>query len=54
LKYDGKNLENYTIKDGLTNDFVLSIYEDKISELWFGMTDGNIYKFNGKTFEKQF
>ena len=53
-KYDGKNLENYTIKDGLTNDFVLSIYEDKNSELWFGMTDGNIYKFNGKTFKKQF
>jgi ligand-binding sensor domain-containing protein len=53
-KYDGKNFENYTIKDGLTNDFVLSIYEDKNSELWFGMTDGNIYKFNGKTFEKQF
>ena len=53
-KYDGENLENYTLKDGLTNDFVLSIYEDKIGELWFGMTDGHIYKFNGNTFEKQF
>ena len=53
-KYDGKQFENYTIKDGLTNDFVLSIYEDKIGELWFGMTDGHIYKFNGNTFEKQF
>jgi len=50
-KYDGNNLENYTIKDGLTNDFVLSIYEDKNSALWFGMADGSIYKFNGKTFE---
>ncbi len=53
-KYDGKNLENYTTKDGLTNAFAISIYEDKNSELWFGTTDGNIYKFNGKTFEKQF
>nr|WP_315176016.1 two-component regulator propeller domain-containing protein [uncultured Flavobacterium sp.] len=53
-KYDGNNLENYTVKDGLTNDFVLSIYEDKNSELWFGMADGSIYKFSGKTFEKQF
>ncbi len=53
-KYDGHNLENYTIKDGLTNDFALSIYEDKDSKLWFGMADGSIYKFNGKTFEKQF
>ncbi len=53
-KYDGKQLENYTAKDGLANDFVLSIYEDRNSELWFGMADGSIYKFNGKAFEKQF
>ena len=53
-KYDGHNLENYTIKDGLTNDFVLSIYQDKNSELWFGMADGSIYRFNGNAFEKQF
>jgi ligand-binding sensor domain-containing protein len=53
-KYDGKQFENYTKKDGLENDFALSIYEDRNSELWFGMADGNIYKFNGKTFEKQF
>lgn len=53
-KYDGKQLENYTTKDGLKNDFALSIYEDRNSELWFGMADGNIYKFNEKTFEQQF
>ena len=53
-KFDGEKLDNYTNKDGLANDFVLSIYEDRNSELWFGMADGSIYKFNGKTFEKQF
>lgn len=53
-KYDGHNLKNFTIKDGLTNDFVLSIYEDKNSDLWFGMADGSIYKLNGNAFEKQF
>ncbi len=53
-KYDGNQFENYTQKDGLANDFALSIYEDRNSELWFGMVDGSIYKFNGKTFEKQF
>jgi len=53
-KYDGKKMENYTEKDGLTNDFARSIFEDKDGELWFGMADGNVYKFNGKTFEKQF
>lgn len=53
-KFDGKQLENYTIQHGLENDFVLSIYEDKNSVLWFGMANGSIYKFNGMTFEKQF
>jgi hypothetical protein len=45
---------NYTMKDGLTNDFALSIYKDENEKLWLGMADGNIFKFNGKTFEKQF
>ena len=53
-KYDGEKMENYTEKNGMTDDFALSIYEDNNGELWFGMRDGNVYKFNGKTFEKQF
>ncbi|WP_340113146.1 ligand-binding sensor domain-containing protein [Maribellus mangrovi] len=53
-KYDGENMVNYTKKDGLTNDFALSIYEDHNEKLWFGMADGNVYQFNGKTFEQQF
>jgi ligand-binding sensor domain-containing protein len=53
-KYDGENMVNYTMKDGLTNDFVLSIYEDKNKTLWFGMADGGVYTFNGKTFGKTF
>lgn len=53
-KYDGNQFENYTQKDGLSNDFALSIYVDRNNELWFGMADGSIYKFNGKTFETQF
>ncbi len=53
-KYDGEIMVNYTMKDGLTNDFALSIYEDNNEKLWFGMADGNVYQFNGNTFEKQF
>ena len=53
-KYDGKTMVNYTIRDGLTNDFALSMYVDKDKKLWLGMADGNIYTFNGKTFEKHF
>lgn len=53
-KYDGKTMENYTIKDGLTNDLALSIYEDRKGVLWFGLGDGSVCKFNGNTFERQF
>lgn len=53
-KYDGKTMENYTLKNGLTNDLALSIYEDKKGKLWFGMGDGTVYTFNGNVFEKQF
>lgn len=53
-KFDGMTMTNYTKKDGLTNDFALSIFEDQKGALWFGMANGHIYKFNGKTFEKQF
>ena len=47
-------MTNYTKKDGLTNNFAYSIFEDKKGDLWFGMVDGNIFKFNGNTFDKQF
>ena len=53
-KYDGKSIENFTVKDGLTNDFATSIYEDQRGDLWFGMADGSVYKFNGSSFERQF
>ncbi len=49
-KFDGKNLTNYTTKNGLTSNAVNTIYKDKNGELWFG-TDGNgICKFNGTAF----
>ena len=53
-KYDGVKMDNFTIEDGLTDDFALSIYEDSDGLLWFGMSDGSIYTFNGKVFEQQF
>ncbi|MBR9923081.1 MAG: diguanylate cyclase [Bacteroidetes bacterium] len=52
--FDGETMVNYTIKDGLTNDFALSIYEDHNKNLWFGMADGSVYQFDGKIFERQF
>jgi ligand-binding sensor domain-containing protein len=53
-KYDGETMVNYTMKDGLTSDFALSIFEDKNEKLWFGMANGSVYHFNGKEFQMQF
>lgn len=53
-KYDGKTLTNYNREDGLTSIFVQVIYKDKKGELWFGLSNGDIFQFNGESFEKMF
>ena len=50
-RYDGKNMTNYTTKDGLTDNGITAIYKDQKGELWFG-TAGELCKFNGKYFAK--
>jgi len=49
-KYDGNDLTNYTIKDGLTSNAVNTIYKDKNGELWFGTDAHGVCRFNGRTF----
>ena len=48
-KYDGESFSNYTTAQGLANNSVLSIAEDKTGNLWFG-TDGGVSKYDGKSF----
>ncbi len=48
-RYDGKLFTNFTTRDGLGSDMVLSIAEDKKGDLWFG-TDSGVSRYNGKTF----
>jgi ligand-binding sensor domain-containing protein len=36
FSYDGKTFKNFTIKDGLVNDSVKSILEDKNGNVLFG------------------
>lgn len=52
-RYDGKNLVNYTLKDGLASIFVRVIYKDKKGDLWLGM-EGGLCKFNGVSFDKMY
>jgi hypothetical protein len=38
----------------LSNPMIWTIYKDNKNNLLFGIADGNIFRFNGNTFEKQF
>ncbi len=48
-RYDGKSFTNFTTKDGLNSNAILSILEDKKGYIWFG-TDSGLSRFDGKTF----
>jgi ligand-binding sensor domain-containing protein len=48
--YDGKSIRNYTTKDGLANDGVPFIYEDKSGNVWFG-TGSGASRYDGKSFQ---
>jgi len=53
-KYDGKNVTNYVINNKFSSPMIWTIFKDNNKNLLFGMANGNIFKFNGMTFEKQF
>lgn len=47
--YNGESFTNLTTKDGLCNNEVFSILEDKKGNLWFGTSDG-ICHYDGEVF----
>jgi len=48
-RYDGKSFKNFTTRDGLANNNVSCIYEDKIGNTWFG-TRGGASRYDGHSF----
>lgn len=48
-RYDGKTIIQFTTKDGLSNDSIRQIQEDKSGNIYFG-TLGGISKYDGQTF----
>ncbi len=48
--FDGKTLTNISERDGLPNNAVGSILEDKLGNIWFGTIHGGISRFDGKNF----
>lgn len=48
--FDGKAFQNFTTKEGLPNNEITSIYEDKAGNIWLG-TNGGISRYDGKLFQ---
>jgi len=38
----------------LPDNQIRSIQEDKNGNIWFGIANGEVYAFNGKSFDKRF
>ena len=51
-RYDGKGFKHFMPKDGLSDDMVRTVFQDKSGNIWFG-TNGNrkggLDKYNPKT-----
>ena len=43
---------NYTTKDGLSNDFILDIYEDSEGTLWIATYGGGLSRFKNGRFAR--
>ena len=48
--YDGKSFQHFTTSEGLADNGVRSIYEDKAGNIWFG-TGGGVSRYDGKSFQ---
>jgi ligand-binding sensor domain-containing protein/serine phosphatase RsbU (regulator of sigma subunit) len=45
-----KSFTNFTEKEGLSNNVVNAILEDKTGNLWFGTNGGGVCRYDGKSF----
>ena len=52
FKYDGKELQHFTISDEGTDALLIGIHEDKDHVLWLGSDNLGVFMFNGDKFEK--
>ncbi len=48
-RYDGKTFQNFTTRDGLPNNEIVCMYEDKSGTIWFG-ANGGASRYDGKYF----
>ena len=48
-RYDGKSFQNFTTKEGLPDNEIVTITEDKTGKFWFA-TRGGVCTYDGKVF----
>jgi ligand-binding sensor domain-containing protein len=51
-RYDGKYFTNYTVRAGVKDVNLVSMYKDRRGGLWLGTNENGVYKYNGKDFER--
>ena len=47
-RYDGEKLQQFTVKDGLSNNQIQHIQEDQFGNIWFGTGLFGVSKYDGK------
>lgn len=47
----GKTFQHFTTREGLANNGVMCIYEDKAGNIWFGTKGGGVSRYDGKSFQ---
>ncbi len=51
-KYDGEQLLNLPVKNGVTDALIISIYQDRQGVLWLGTDNLGVFRYNGERFEQ--
>jgi len=49
-KYDGKRTSHFTIRSGLSSNFISQLAEDRKGIIWIATYDSGLNKFDGKSF----
>jgi ligand-binding sensor domain-containing protein len=49
-RFDGKSFKNFTTKDGLPDNAVFCLVEDRAGNLWIGTRNMGLCRYDGKTF----